>query len=257
MEAAKANAEYSTVRIVQHAVLGQALPLALIIFIILGPIGFLPTAPVCGLLFIGGTTAWSFHSLHRNRVALLICGFILLASVVLLWPRVHIRAATPADRTYENYFGVMEEEFVARNIAVSEGPFTLRRWLTGTLYHVQDGSVQKLNSFSVGRTPHAFPSPIWQDMRITLALISYNSENGPVTQIGTAGQRRGGGGGNNLSTSVQAKERRFVPGTLFMGQSRILYVEGDSKFTLTPGMTVQSFSEANKGSFYVVVVGLQ
>lgn len=177
-------------------------------------------------------------------------------SIILLWPRVHIRAATAADTTYERYFGGPHDEFTARNIAVAEGTFTLGTWLTGQLYHVHNGTSQKLNGFSIGRSPNQIGAPHWVDMRITLALIQYESEHGVITQLGSAGQSRGGGGSSEIPTSVTPTHSQFTGGRLLSGQSRILYIEGDSRFQLSSDMTVEAFAQANNGSFYVVVVGL-
>jgi len=93
-------------------------------------------------------------------------------------------------------------------------------------------------------------------MRITLALVAYDSENGPMTTIASGGQSRGGGNSNEISTTVEAKYRQTVPVTFLSSRSQILYVEGDSPFTLTPDMSVESFATANPGTFYVVLIGL-
>jgi hypothetical protein len=244
-------------QIAQHAIVKQAIPVAILLFLLVACAGCLPPWSVCGVLFIGTSTAWAFHVTKRDSLAISIFGLSAVTCIVLLWPRVYVREAISTDKTYDRYFGAPHENSIARNIAVAEGTFTLGTWLTGHLYHVQDGEVQELNAFSVGRTPNAIGAPHWVDMRITLALVTYDSQIGSITQLASAGQSRGGGHSSEISTSVSATHKRFHGGRLLSGQTRILYIEGDSSFTLNPGSTVESFAESHKGNFYVVVAGLE
>ncbi len=240
-----------------HAIVKQALPLSILCFLLTAFAGFLPPWSVCVVLFVGGSAAWASHRANRERTALSICGVAGVTCLLLLWPRVEIRAATPSDKVYERYFGSPRENFTARNIAIANGTFTLGTWLTGQLFYVNDGKVQELNAFSVGRTPNAIGAQHWVDMGITLALVTSDSENGQITQLASAGQSRGGGHSTEIPTSVIGEYSQIAAGRLLFGQSRILYIEGDTQFTLTSDMTVESFAKTNEGSFYVVVIGLQ
>jgi hypothetical protein len=247
----------SLVGIAFEAFAKQVIPTSFFCLLIAGCSGALPPMPVCGALLFGASAAWILHRLRRDRLVVVIACMTGIVCIVLLWPRVSIRAATAADRVYERYFGGPQENFTARNIAVVEGTFVLSTWLTGQLYHVQDGELRELNGFSVGRSSNQVGAPHWVDMRITLALIQYESDRGSITQLGSAGHSRGGGGKSEIPTSVTPTHSFFTSGRLLSGQSRILYVEGDSQFQLTTGMTVETFAQANKGNYYVVVVGLQ
>lgn len=256
MVASEHSTESSPRQIASRAVFSQALPVGILCFLLAACAGFLPPWPICLTLFLSATAAWAFHAVQRNRLAIAVCTLGVLATVVLLWPRVSIRAATSADKTYERYFGGPHDDFSARNIAVATGTFTLGTWLTGELYHLHDGQFQELNGFSVGRSPNQIGAPHWVDMRITLALIQYDTEHGTVTQLGSAGHSRGGGGSSEIPTSVKPLHSRFIGGQLLSGQSRILYIEGDTEFQLSSGMTVEEFAKENEGSFYVVVIGM-
>lgn len=256
MVASAKSTERSLRQTASRAVFREALPIGLLCYLLCAFAGFLPPWTVCLTLLIGLTTAWAFYSVEREWVAFAICTIVLIASVIILWPRVSIRAATSADKTYERYFGGPQDNFTACNIAVASGTFTLGTWLTGELHHVHQGQIQELNAFSVGRSPNQIGAPHWVDMRITLALIRHETEHGMVTQLGSAGHSRGGGGSSEIPTSVKPLHSQFIGGQLLSGQSRILYIEGDSEFQVSSGMTVEEFAKANEGSFYVVVVGM-
>lgn len=218
----------------------------------------LPPWRSCLVLAVGSATAVSLNARKRRRAACFAATFTGLLCLGSLYPFVSVRAATPEDEIYERYFGApYDREFHARNFAVVSGDFTLKNWVVGRLYYVEEGSITKLNQFGVGRTPNQIPRAVWERRQITIALVDYATEQGRVTQLASAGQNRGGGSGGEIPTSVNVEYAEIVTGPLLAGWSRLLYVEGDSPIVLRRGETIESFAANHKGKFHVVEVGFE
>ena len=240
-----------------RAIVRFVLPIAFIALIIGACSGLVPPWPVVITLFFGLITTVSFIAAEKPAIGATSAVLAILVSGWLLRPIVDIRAATAKDRTYDRYFGIDSyDETVRRNIAVATGSFTLDTWVSASLYHVKSGQVREINAFTVGRSRNQIGARHWVDMRITLALGDRQSQEGRITQLGSAGHSSGGGRGGELVNDVGPVAAKFLPGRFTSGTRRIVYVEGDSGFTVDATMTVERFAQENKGNYLVVEVEL-
>ena len=237
-----------------------AAPTAIVLLMIGACAGIIPPWPVVITFSIGFVAAVAFVVAKKPAIGVAVALVALVVCGRVLRPVVDVRAAGATDGTYERYFGIdsiQEGDVVTfRNIAVATGTFTLRTWMSASLYHVRGGDIQEINAFRVGRSPNQVGAPYWVDMEITLALGDRDTHAGRVTQLASAGHSRGGGRGCERTHDVVASANTFLPGTFTTGTRRIVYVEGDSGFKITSAMTVAEFAGQNKGNYLVVELEL-
>lgn len=175
------------------------------------------------------------------------------------WMRkvVTVRPARSDDKIRERYFGIDEGKAKVRNIAVVKGTFTRSTWLSASLFAVEGGQNQNLNSFTVGRTSNQIGGMPWETLTITLALGSWDTPQGRIVQLGSIGHSRGGGSGGECPVSISATFSHSFSGSITPGREYIIYAEGDTAIQLDQKMTLSEFCQKNKGRYLVVTAELR
>lgn len=170
---------------------------------------------------------------------------------------VTVRPARSDDKIRQRYFGIDEEKAQVRNIAIAKGTFTKSTWLSASLFAIQGGQSQSLNSFTVGRTPNQIGGMPWETLTITLALGSWETPQGRMVQLGSVGHTRGGGSGSEYPVSVSATFSHSFSGSITPGREYIIYAEGDTAIQIDQRMTLEEFCQKNKGRYLVVTAELR
>ena len=170
---------------------------------------------------------------------------------------VAVRRVRNDDRVYERYFGIDRDATEIRNIAVVEGTFTKGTWLSASLFLIRSGKTQDVAALTIGRTTSSIGSPIWREMKITLALGQWNTTAGQITQLGSAGQTRGYGSDSDLPVNIPASFTNAWTGSISPGREYIIYAEGDTAIQMEPSMTLEEFAQTNIGNYLVVTAQLR
>lgn len=169
----------------------------------------------------------------------------------------NVRAAEAGDTISERYFGFYSEDFAARNVAIIRGPFSLDTRLTARLFVVESGTLHHGNWFSVGRSRNQIGSPQWGVLNITLALGEQSSPQGREVCLGCSGHIKGSGDASaSLLPQGEVVLSTALPGKIVAGKEYIVYVEGDTTFSVDREMTVEEFAKTNKGNYLLVMVHL-
>ena len=230
---------------------------AALIAAIVGLFSGLPPWPFTIAVVLGGVVTVPLFAVGRGVVATICAITAIIAASWFSRPTVAIRAPDADDPVRERYFNIVSNEnpsaqITYKNIAVARGTFTLGTRLTATLYYVKSGEVRSISDLTVGRSPNVIGEPYWVDMKVTLALGNWQVPEGRVTQLGSAGHRRGVGHAGEMVNDVQPHATQTLPGRLSAGTRRLVYVEGDDGFTVDRSMTVEDFAEVNEGNYLVV-----
>jgi len=195
------------------------------------------------------------YTLKQLSIAIAVIAVLLAAWVAYFRKVVTVRAATTADPVRKNYFGLEFHDAEVRNVVVVSGGFTRSTWLSACLYAVQSGGITQISGFTIGRSPNR-SGPIKQTLTIYLALGTWDSPYGRVTQLGIAGHSRGTGGDSAVAVSIPNTYRDSFVGSMTPGRRYLIYIEGDSQVQLNPNLTIEEFAKKHSGNYLVVAAQL-
>jgi hypothetical protein len=167
---------------------------------------------------------------------------------------VTVRASRGSDTLAERYFGFGAKDLDARNVVVVSGPFSLDTGLTASLFFVQAGSIHQGNAFTVGRSRNRLGTP-WLNFKLALGEAATSA--GPRVYLGCSRQPTGAPCWNSDQSPIpraNVRAARPLPGKLKTGKQHIVFVEGDSEFTVDREMALEEFAKKNKGNYVVIAV---
>ncbi len=191
-------------------------------------------------------------TLKQLSIAIAVIAILVATWVGFFRKVVAVRAANASDPVWERYFGFDTARAEVRNVVVVRGGFTKSTWLSASLFAVQSGKTTGINGFTVGRSPNRIGGPIKQTLTIYLALGSWNSPDGRITQLGSAGHTRGSGGSSELPTSIPNTFNDSFIGSMIPGQTYLIYAEGGTQIQLDPSLTIEEFAQKHSGNYFVV-----
>jgi len=218
-----------------------------------GSVLLLLVTGVCLCLLLACLTRWL-----RWRVfvaSLIVWAGLLAVLEVGAFPPKKLMIVVPGPASpAETYRGYILEEAKARRIAEVYGTFSLDTRISAELFSVRAGVIEPVAYRECWRSPDRSPSPIWEDLRVTLALSNEEGPDGNWTTLCTKGETRGYGSISGIRNDIRIVDSRLLRGYLGPGNRFMLYAEGDEKLVIERGMTVEEFAQKNKGSYLVVTI---
>lgn len=198
---------------------------------------------------------------RRFTLKLLMLAIAVAAILPALWVSLsrnvlNVRAATASDPVQEWYFALDAQDAHIRNVAVVRGAFTTNTRLSVSLFAVQSGTITEVSQFTLMRSPNQLFGRIRERLTIYLALGSWDSANGRITQLGSAGQSRAGGWRSELPISIPNKYCDSFRGSITPGRTYLIYAEGNTQIQLDAHLTIEEFSKRHSGDYLVVTARL-
>jgi len=188
--------------------------------------------------------------------AIAVVALLLVLCVSLSGNVLNVRAATACDPVQEWYFGLDAQNADIRNVAVMRGAFTMNTRLCVSLFAVQHGRITEVSRFTLMRSPNQLFGRIRETLTIYLALGSWDSANGRITQLGSAGQSRAGGWRSEVPVCIPSKFCDSFRGSITPGRTYLIYAEGNTQIQLDAHLTIEEFAKKHSGDYFVVTARL-